>query len=251
MASALAAAGATAVVGDLDTEPVLDVTDRSGYRAFLAAVEDLHGPVDILVNNAGVMWVGPFDEEPAEAARRQFDVNVHGMITGCKLVAPGMALRGRGHIVTIASAASRIAPAGEATYAATKHAVYGYSNALRAELRGSGVHVSVVMPSVVETELARGTANGSVRRLRPSEVADAVVRLLRRPAFEVYVPRRLTVVDKVLGVLPGRVRLAAHDALVPDQRARTDHAARASYQHRLGEKEGRPVNGKRGKGTPS
>jgi hypothetical protein len=208
----------------------LDVTDTASYTSFLSTVEDQLGPVDVLVSNAGVMWVGSYDEEPEAVAHKQFEVNFHGVARGVKLVAPGMVARGRGHLVTIASAASRIAPAGEATYAATKHAVYGYCNALRGELRGTGVAVTVVMPSVVETELARGTAHGSVARLRPADVAAAVVKTVRRPRFEVYVPRRLAVLDRALGVLPGRTRLAAHDALVPDQRRGTDMAARADYQ---------------------
>jgi len=243
VAAALAEAGASVAVGDLDADEArasvaaygglgaaLDVTDTASYASFLSTVEDQLGAVDVLVNNAGVMWVGSYHDEPESVAHKQFEVNLHGVIRGIKLVVPGMVGRGRGHVVTIASAASRIAPAGEATYAATKHAVYGYCNALRGELRGTGVHISVVMPSVVETELARGTAHGSVPRLRPSDVAAAVVKAVRRPRFEVYVPRRLAVLDRALGVLPGRARLAAHDALVPDQRRKTDQAARADYQ---------------------
>jgi len=242
--AALAAAGHRVALGDLDTGAVaataatmhgvvglpLDVTSTPSFTAFLDAAEDRLGPLDVLVNNAGVMWVGPADAEPEATTSRQIEVNLHGVIRGVKLAVPRMRARGHGHVITIASAASRIAPAGEATYAATKHAVYGYCNAVRAELRGSGVHVSVVLPSVVETDLAAGTAHGSVPRLRPEQVAAAVVRALRRPRFEIFVPARLGALDRLLGVLPGRARLAFHDRLVPDQVARTDHAVRQAYQ---------------------
>jgi NADP-dependent 3-hydroxy acid dehydrogenase YdfG len=183
IAARLAAAGAAVAIGDLDAEVAedtagvigahpggrllglpLDVTDTPSFEDFLRTVETQLGPIDVLINNAGIMWVGPFEEEPEEAALRQFDVNVHGVLRAMKLVIPGMQKRGRGHVVNIASAASRVAPAGEATYAATKHAIHGYSTAVRAELRGTGVHVSLVMPGVVDTELAVGTATGPTRR---------------------------------------------------------------------------------------
>ncbi len=83
-------------------------------------------PLDALVNNAGVMWVGPFDEEPEAAARRMMEVNFFGVVRGTRLVLPAMRARRSGHVVTVASVASHIAPAGEATYAATKHAVLGW-----------------------------------------------------------------------------------------------------------------------------
>jgi NADP-dependent 3-hydroxy acid dehydrogenase YdfG len=175
VAARLAAAGASVAIGDLDAEQAvktagaigappggrvlglsLDVTETHSFEDFLRTVETRLGPIDVLIDNAGIMWVGPFGEEPEEAALRQFDVNVHGVLRGTKLVIPRMRKRGRGHVVNIASAASKVAPAGEATFAATKHAVHGYSTAVRAELRGTGVHVSFVMPGVVETELAVG-----------------------------------------------------------------------------------------------
>ncbi|GAA0909406.1 SDR family oxidoreductase [Virgisporangium ochraceum] len=211
----------------------LDVTGTASYRAFLAAARERFGPLDVLVGNAGVMWVGPFAAEPEEVTRRQLDVNVHGVIRGARLAVPDMVARGRGHLVTIASAASRVAPAGEATYAATKHAVLGYCTALRAELRGTGVRVSVVLPTVVETELAAGTAHGRVRRLRPDDVAAAVLATVRRPRPEVWVPRRVAALVRLRDVLPGRLREAMVRAMVPDQVAATDPAVRAEYHRRV------------------
>lgn len=130
VAARLAAAGAAVAIGDLDAELAretagaigahpggrllglpLDVTDTHSFEDFLRTVETELGPIDVLVSNAGIMWVGPFEEEPEEAALRQFDVNVHGVLRGMKLVIPGMRKRGRGHMVNIASAASKVAPA--------------------------------------------------------------------------------------------------------------------------------------------
>ena len=173
----------------------------------------------------------PSFAEPEAAAARQIDVNLHGVIRGVKLMAPIMRERGRGQIITIASGASKLAPAGEATYAATKHAVYGYLNAVRAELHGSGVQLSIVMPGVVETDLAVGTATGPVRRLRPTEVAAQVVKLVRRPCFEVALPRRLGLAARLAAVLPDPARFRLLRAIVPDQGA-ADRAARLAYEGR-------------------
>jgi short-subunit dehydrogenase len=248
IAAELARAGARAAVGDLDAEAArqtaaslegdaaslaLDVTSTESFAGFLDAAEAAHGPLDVLVNNAGIMWVGPFAEEDEATAHRQFEVNLHGTMRGMKLALPGMLARGHGHLVNIASMASRVTPAGEATYTATKHAVYGYSAAVRAELRGSGVEVSLVMPAVVETELARGTSHGRTRRLEPGDVARAVAAGVRRPRFEVYVPGSLSLLSRVYAAAPLRMRDAMARALVPDQARLTDRSARADYERGL------------------
>jgi short-subunit dehydrogenase len=252
VAHALAAAGAHVVLGDIDgaaaeeaAEEVrgrsggraagltLDVTDTASFERFLARTEERFGPLDVLVNNAGIMWVGPFADEAEHTALRQFDVNVHGVLRGMKLAAPRMRARGGGHIVNIASAASRITPCGEATYAATKHAVLGYSTAVRAELRGSGVRVSVVMPAVVDTELAVGTSEGATRRLTPEDVAAAVLRVVRRPRDEVYVPRHVGLVPLVSALLPARAAALWQRVVVPDQLAALgDAPVRTAYERR-------------------
>ena len=136
------------------------------------------------------MWVGAFDEEPETAAERMLDVNFHGVARGVRAAAPRMRARGSGQIVTVASVASHIAPAGEATYAASKHAVLGYLTAVRQELRGTAVQLSVVMPIVVDTELAAGTSPGGMPALQPQDVADAVARRDRAPALRGVRARR-------------------------------------------------------------
>ncbi|MBS9536114.1 SDR family oxidoreductase [Mycobacterium sp. M1] len=245
IAEQLAAAGARVAIGDRDavgarraaseisgevTGLVLDVTDSAAFAGFLDAVETQWGTVDVLVNNAGVMWVGDFDTEPEDVVRRQLDVNLHGVIRGVQAAAPRMRARGTGQIVTIASAASKVSPPGEATYAATKHGVLGYLRAVRAELRGSGVELSVIMPGVVDTDLARGTATGAVRLLQPSEVARAVVSVIERPRFEVTMPRHLGRALALAELVPQVVRDFILDRMVPNQITGTDQTARQHYQ---------------------
>ena len=178
------------------------------------------------------MWVGRFDDEPERATRRQLEVNVHGVIRGVRLAAPRMRARGRGHIVTVASAAAKLAPPGEATYAATKHAVYGYLSAVRSELRGSGVDLSVVMPTVVDTELATGTSSGAVAMLTPDEVATAVTDVIARPRFELTVPRYVGPLVRAVELLPDALRAAVYRRMVPNQITALEgnHSARTTYE---------------------
>ncbi|MFD3744307.1 SDR family oxidoreductase [Nocardia sp. NPDC058633] len=249
IAAQLAEAGARVAIGDIDGSAArgtaaelgdkvcgfdLDVAEQDSFAAFLAAIERRWGPIDVLVNNAGVMWVGPFDREPESVRRRQFDVNVHGVINGVTLAAPAMRARGAGHIVTVASAASKLAPAGESSYAATKHAILGYLTGVRAELRDSGVELSVIMPTVVDTELAAGTDTGGVALLQPADVARAVVRAIERPRFEVMVPGYLGPLLRAVNVLPTAVRTRVLLAAVPDQVAAVhDSSRRTEYERKV------------------
>jgi short-subunit dehydrogenase len=200
----------------------LDVTDQASYEAWLALVPR----VDVLVNNAGIMWVGPYDAEPESVARKQFDVNVFGVMRGTRLAIAG----GAGTVVTVASAASYIAPAGEATYAATKHAVLGWMKALRVE--APQVQICLELPTVVTTELAAGTVSGGVPPLTPADVARAVAGVIEKPRFETFVPSRVAVLQRVLAVLPQRGKDLMHRRLVPNQVQAADHAARAAYEVR-------------------
>lgn len=243
VARSLAARGYALLLGDLDPSvvdlaaelggvgAVIDVTDQASYDAWLALVPQ----VDVLVNNAGVMWVGSYADEPLAAAEKQFAVNFHGVVRGTRAVLPAMLARRSGTVVTVASVASYIAPAGEATYAATKHAVHGWMKAVRQEIAGSGVDLCLVLPTVVETELALGTASGGVARLTPSDVAAGVVAAIEKPRFETFVPARVGALTRVLAVLPQRGRDLMYRALVPDQVKAGDPAARAAYEaKRLG-----------------
>jgi NADP-dependent 3-hydroxy acid dehydrogenase YdfG len=248
-AAALVHEGARVAVGDLDADLArrtaeelgpgaapfaLDVTDRASFERFLDAVETQLGPVDVLVNNAGIMPLGPFVAEDDVTARRMVDVNVHGVLHGMKVALPRLVARGDGHLVNIASAAGKAPYPGGATYCGTKHFVVGVSDAVRGELRGTGVEISVVMPVVVDTELARGvsTAHG-VPKIKPEEVAAAIVDVLRRPRFDVYVPRSIGPLTALSAVLPRRVRELAARAIGADRVLwRVDDAARRSYEVR-------------------
>jgi NADP-dependent 3-hydroxy acid dehydrogenase YdfG len=252
-ADALVREGATVAIGDLDLEVAertageigpraaafaLDVTDRASFERFLESVEARFGAVDALVNNAGIMLLGPFVDEDDATARRMVDINVHGVMLGMKLALPRFVARGEGHLINIASAAGKAPYPGGATYCGTKHFVVGVSETVRGELRGTGVDLSVVMPVVVDTELAAGlrTPHG-IPRVQPEDVAAAIVDTLRRPRFDVYVPRAIGPLTALSAIAPRRLRELMMRAIGAHRVLWVDPAERAGYELRAARSE--------------
>jgi NAD(P)-dependent dehydrogenase (short-subunit alcohol dehydrogenase family) len=248
IAQALAREGARVAVGDLDRssaeqtaaalgEPAvglgLDVTDHAGLIAFLDEVEQRLGPLDVLVNNAGIMPVTPLADESAESIARQLDLNLRAVIHGTQEAMRRMVPRRTGHIVNVSSVAGRSGFPFLATYCATKHGVVGLSEAVRVELRDTGVEVSVVMPSVVRTELATGLADSRVKAVEPEDVANEVVSALKKPRFDVFVPRSNGPLIQITSPLPRRWREAIGRWIKADQSLlKADRSARAGYEAR-------------------
>jgi NAD(P)-dependent dehydrogenase (short-subunit alcohol dehydrogenase family) len=249
-AAALVREGGHVAIGDLDLEAAeataaelgplvsahrVDVTDHASFAAFLDEVEQRFDALDVLVNNAGIMVIGPFVEEADEVARRQIDINLHGVIFGMKEAIPRMLPRGRGHVINIASAAGKVGYPGGATYCATKHAVVGLSEAVGAELKKTPLEVSAVCPAVVNTELASGLSpTRGVKLSEPEDVAAAIVATIQRPRAEVFVPRSVGVIGRAIAVLPRPAREAVIRALRGDRvLADIDEAQRAAYRERV------------------
>jgi NAD(P)-dependent dehydrogenase (short-subunit alcohol dehydrogenase family) len=245
-ARALVARGARVAIGDVDLEAAertaaalgesavarrLDVTDRPGFTAFLDEVEAELGPLDVLVNNAGIMPLSAVEDESDAVVVRQLELNLHAVIHGSKEAIRRMKPRGGGHIVNVASVAGKAGFPGGATYCAAKHGVVGFSEAIRLELRGTGIEVSCVMPSLVATELASGVGDSPwVRRARPEDVANAIVGALEVPRFDVFVPKVSGSIMRVLAPMPrrwreGMARVLKADRLLLDAAGGHDRAA--------------------------
>jgi NADP-dependent 3-hydroxy acid dehydrogenase YdfG len=254
--------GAKVALGDLDEGLVqeaaasspaaaafaLDVTDRDSFRRFLDGAAATLGPVDVLVNNAGIMPIGPFLDESPEVTRRQVDVNVHGVIDGMKLALPAMLARGSGQIVNLGSMASLVGLPGEAVYCGTKHAVLGLSEAVRSEIRGSGVDITVVMPNLAATDLGAGMSSSrATKLLTADDVAERIVGAIERPRFEVPITLDAGLWLKTRRLLPARVRDVTDRAFAMDKVA-TDvkTAERAAYERRIAAEaeENAPVPGR-------
>jgi short-subunit dehydrogenase len=190
------------------TSAVVHPADLSGQDAERRLVEfalDSVGHVDLLVAGAGIGWAGPFSTMPQRAIDEVFEVNVLATLHLVRLLLPQMVGRGTGRVVLIGSLAGTVGVRDEAVYSATKAALGAFADAVRYELRGTGVGISHVVPGVVDTPFfdRRGVP---YRRSRPrpvpaSRVADAVWEAVSRGRDEVYVPGWTR--------LPGRIRGAA------------------------------------------
>ena len=249
-AAALIAQGARVAIGDIEASLAertaeelgsgtiglpLDVTDRDSFDAFLQQVETRLGPLDILVNNAGIMPIGSFAEETDATAHRMVDINLHGVIYGSKLALARFIPRNRGHLVQIASVAGKMGFSGGATYCATKHAVVGLSESIRAEVRDTNIDISVVMPVVVNTELGSGLPETrSFKPVQPEDVADAIVEALQTGRFEVFVPRSIGSILRFNAVMPRKWVEAIGRMVKSDQVLAHPHLdRRAAYEARM------------------
>ncbi|HEX3689225.1 MAG TPA: SDR family oxidoreductase [Solirubrobacteraceae bacterium] len=252
-ASALIAQGARVAIGDIDAPLAektaselgsgtlglpLDVTSRESFDAFLTEVENRIGPLDVVVNNAGIMPIGPFVDESDATAKRMVDINLHGVIHGSKLALDRFMPRGRGHLVNIASVAGKGGFPGGATYCATKHAVVGLSEAIRAEMRKTDIDVSIVMPVVVNTELGSGLQRSrGVKVVEPEDVANAIVEALQTGRVDVYVPKEMRVLFRLMNIVPRRMADFVTKVLKGDQvLVNPDHLLRDAYEKRTGDK---------------
>lgn len=132
----------------------LDVTDDASIDAAVTAATDRFGGIDVLVNNAGFGAFGPLESTPMETIRRQFDVNLIGVIAVTQAVLPGMRARGFGTIVNVSSIAGRTTFPMGTLYHGSKWALEGLSESLSYELAEIGVRVKLVEPGGVRTDFA-------------------------------------------------------------------------------------------------
>lgn len=132
-----------------------DLATRDGVRTAAAEVERALGSVEVLVNNAAVLRPGPVIESRPEDWDAMWTVNVMGPLHAVQAVVPGMVARGRGRVVMVSSVLGRRAMPRYGGYAATKFALMAMSEALRAELRGTGVSVTAVLPTGTDTDMNR------------------------------------------------------------------------------------------------
>jgi NAD(P)-dependent dehydrogenase (short-subunit alcohol dehydrogenase family) len=161
-AAARSAEDLTALAEDGLRPVPLDLTDDASVTAAVRQVIEAAGDIDVLVNNAGIGSAGGVVAAPAEEVRAQFEVNVFGPLRLTQLVATAMVARGSGTIVNVSSVAGRFGMPGSGAYSASKHAVEGLSDALRAELRRYGVRVVVVEPAVVRTRFGAKAAGADL-----------------------------------------------------------------------------------------
>jgi len=172
---------------------VCDVTDAESVAALAREAGARLGAVDILVNNAGVAPSAPLRSITLESWNRTFAVNTTGTFLCTQAFVPGMVERGWGRVVNVASIAARAGASYIATYAASKHAVLGFTRSIAAELAPSGVTINAVCPGYVDTgmteeSVARIVAKTGISREKAAAaiLATSPQRRLLEPAEVAY-----------------------------------------------------------------
>ncbi|HXG45540.1 MAG TPA: SDR family NAD(P)-dependent oxidoreductase [Gemmatimonadales bacterium] len=174
----LTAAGITAAVHPADVSEPADV------ETMVAELERALGPADVLVNNAGIAILKPFEELTLDDWDTTMATNLRSLYLVTRAVLPGMRRRRHGAIVNIASLAGKNGFAGGTAYAASKHAVMGFSRSLMLEVRKDDIRVITICPGSVDTPLLHGQSvlkPNFERILRPEDVAATVLAALSLP----------------------------------------------------------------------
>lgn len=209
-----------AAQGRRATTHLADVSDADRMAALPDEVRERHDVVHVLVNNAGITSVGAFSEERLEDMRRLVDVNIWGVVHGCRAFLPVLRAQDEAHIVNVSSMAGLMGLPHTATYAMTKGAVKAFSEALRGELAGTTVGVSVVFPGTHRTGIAgsaRGADGARIAKVSqgplgvlmppPSFVARRIVKAIEKDQPRAVVGPDARVIDLASRIAPGRTRL--------------------------------------------
>jgi NADP-dependent 3-hydroxy acid dehydrogenase YdfG len=175
-----------------------DVTSEPDMRRFVAGTVERFGRLDVMMCNAGFGVYGAIDTIPAEQLRHIVDVNYLGTCYAVRAALPVFRRQQSGHVIIVSSIVGRRGVPYMGAYAATKFAQVGLGECLRAELAGSGIHVTLVFPISTETEffsVMTAKSGFATRAAGPRQTADdvaaAIAAAIRRPVPEVY-PHRLS-----------------------------------------------------------
>jgi short-subunit dehydrogenase len=185
------------------------VTDNEQVLETVGAVIAKYGKIDVLINNAGYGQFETFTSMSVESFEQMMDTNYMGIVRCTKAVIPLMVKAGNGHIVNIASLAGKIGTAKSTSYTATKHAVLGFTNSLRMELREQGIQVSAVNPGPIDTPFfSLADPSGSYVKnvswfmMKPEYVVRSIIRLIERRKPELDLPKAAGFGIKLYQLLP-------------------------------------------------
>ena len=200
IARRLATEGAELVLSGRRLEVLEPLADELGGQVIAAELEDLAdvdrlmqeaGPIDVLVANAALSSSGDLFEYTPEQIARSITVNLHAQIVMARTAALGMVERGKGHIVMVGSVSGKIASTNSSLYNATKFGLRGFALGFRQDLAGRGVGVSIVEPGFVRDAGMFANSNAKLppggRTVTPADVAQGVVKAIRRDRAEVVV----------------------------------------------------------------
>lgn len=199
-------AGEITAAGGVAIPLPTDLCDLEQAKQLVQLTEAQLGPIDVLINNAGMSISHRAWRPTDEQMQTIFGLNLFAQIQLTRLVAPGMIERKRGHIVNIASVAGYIGTPAHSLYSASKHAMRGWSSALRRELMRHKVHVTIISPGYIRTAMT-ADARG-IPMPGPAVVARAIAKTLRHPQREIVVPGIYKALIWLDRLAPGLVDLA-------------------------------------------
>jgi uncharacterized protein len=188
-----------------------DVTDRARVFWAIDQVKEAFGKVDILINSAGLLIADTVEQMKPEDLEKMMAVNVFGALHAMQAVLPVMRQARSGNIVNISSLAGRRGMSPLGGYASTKFALVGMTEALRVELFNTGIKVSLVMPGVIDTPMARNALKlhdplksmSALTAMPPRWVTWAVLAAAAFGLTEVDVPPGAAVAEKLASLFPG------------------------------------------------
>jgi short-subunit dehydrogenase len=183
-----------------------DVADPTTPERLLKETEAAYGPIDVLINNAGLGMALPAATVTMDDVRRVFEVNFFAPVALTLAVLPGMLERRRGSIVNVTSVSGYVPNPGESPYGATKAALSRWAHGLAVELAGTGVHVGVVSPGPIDTEMAPGPDEYKMKLYPPSVVADAIVASVEKGRVHQTAPRKFGAASAMYPLLGGPFR---------------------------------------------
>ena len=176
----------------------LDVTNFDGMPEAVATVLSHFGQIDVLINNAGISQRSYAENTELAVDRRIMDINFFGTVALTKAVLPHFLERQSGQVVNISSVMGKIGTPLRSAYAASKHALHGFFDCLRAEVADRNVHVLMVCPGMIATNISKNSLTGDGGRydkmdegqasgMDPAKLASRIVRAIGRREDEIYV----------------------------------------------------------------
>ncbi|APH04512.1 SDR family NAD(P)-dependent oxidoreductase [Bacillus weihaiensis] len=187
----------------------LDVQDLEAVSKVFTQIESEVGHINVLVNNAGFGIFNDVLESSLDEMTNMFEVNVYGLIATTKMVLPQMIQKKQGHIINIASQAGKIATPKSSLYSASKHAVLGFTNSLRLEMKPHNIYVTSVNPGPIKTDFftiadKKGDYVKNVERwmLDPNKVARIIVASMLTPKREINLPGWMNAGSTMYQVMP-------------------------------------------------
>ncbi len=207
-----------AAIGGQASTYLLDVSSRDAVYAFAQEIEAQFGGADIVINNAGIAQVATVEDLPYEDFELVMNIDFWGMVYGSKAFLPQLRKKGEGHIVNVSSIFGLFSVPTQAAYNSAKFAIRGFTEALRHEMRGSGIVVSCVHPGGVKTNVMRNarflqgvqtsereqavSGFDKLARTTPDRAAQVIIKGIRKNNPRILIGMDARIVDWLVRLLP-------------------------------------------------